>query len=285
MMFKRLVCAVLFLGMGVAHAFMPQTGTWIVTAELDGKPGRGIALDVQNNTLVMQMYAYEPNGQSTFYLGVGQLDSNVQSTFPLTRYTGGRYFGSEPRSGTEAGSPGYVSLRFTSGMTGFARFPGEPERAISRFSFAYERNPSSLFGIWNFTSFGGLGLIADVTSLERNLGPTSSGNGLVASSDARFACEHKTTGSLAGTVLCIRLNSAGQLVRTYLILAASVNDAEGLQLTSEGEDTGQVVFARRLTTPNGAGTGIFHKDEPASEANFTALRQQFNAASASARLQ
>lgn len=284
-MFKRLLLAFLFLGMGAAHAFMPQTGTWIVSAELDGKPGRGIALDVQNNTLVMQMYAYDSNGQSTFYLGVGQLDSNVRATFPLTRYTGGRYFGSGPRSGAAAGSPGNVSLRFTSGMTGFATFPGEPERAIERFSFAYERNAASLFGIWNFTSFGGLGLIADVTRLERNLGPTSSGNGLVASSDASFACEHKTTGSLVGTVLCIRLNSAGQLLRTYLILAASVNDGEGLQLNSGGADTGQVVFARRLTTPNGSGTGIFYKEEPASNSNFEALRQQFNVASANAEAQ
>ena len=92
MSFKKFVAAALFMGAGLVHAFAPQAGTWVVTSEVDGKPGRGFGIDVQNTTLVMQMYAYEASGQPTFYLAVGQV-SDSRTTTPLTRYTGGRHFG------------------------------------------------------------------------------------------------------------------------------------------------------------------------------------------------
>lgn len=88
-MWKTKIAAIALLwGTGIAHAYMPQAGTWVVTSELDGKPGRGLAIDVQNDTLLMQMYAYEANGEPTFYLAVGKMvDSSA--TAELTRYTGG----------------------------------------------------------------------------------------------------------------------------------------------------------------------------------------------------
>lgn len=99
-MWKTKIAAIALLwGTGIAHAYMPQAGTWVVTSELDGKPGRGLAIDVQNDTLLMQMYAYEASGEPTFYLAVGKMvDSSA--TAELTRYTGGRYFGSAALSGT-----------------------------------------------------------------------------------------------------------------------------------------------------------------------------------------
>ena len=56
--------------------FTPQAGTWIVSEELNGKPGRGLAIDVQGNTFFMQVFAYEKNGDATFYLATGQMDGN-----------------------------------------------------------------------------------------------------------------------------------------------------------------------------------------------------------------
>lgn len=87
-MWKTKIAAIALLwGTGIAHAYMPQAGTWVVTSELDGKPGRGLAIDVQNDTLLMQMYAYEASGEPTFYLAVGKMvDSSA--TAELTRYTG-----------------------------------------------------------------------------------------------------------------------------------------------------------------------------------------------------
>lgn len=255
-MFKKVLAAVALLGAGLVHAFMPQNGTWIVTSELDGKPGRGLAMDAQNGTLVMQMYAYESNGLSSFYLASGALSGNLFSA-PLMRYSGGRYFGSAPRSGVEAGTPGNVSIRFTSGTTGFITFPGEPEVAISRFNFGYPFAAPSLQGIWTLTSLGSEGLLADAVQLSVPGSATSTGNGIMASSTGLFGCEHQVSGTLAGGVLCVKISSAGQLLRSYYFVY-SVNEGEG-KSNAYGTGTDQMLTVQRLTTPQGVGTGIVYK--------------------------
>lgn len=271
---KKLVAIALFMCIGLVYAFAPQAGTWVVTSEVDGKPGRGLAMDVQNTTLVMQMYAYESNGQPTFYLAVGNVVDN-KVTAPLTRYTGGRYFGSGAQSGTAAGSPGNVSIRFTSGVTGFITFPNEDEVAISRFNFGYPFAPSGLKGIWSFTSMGSLGLWSDAADLTVTGSSTSTGNGIVASADGLFGCEHQVSGSLAGTVLCVMLDAQGQLQRAYWF-TYSVNEGEGRQLTASGILTNQLVSIRRLTTPSGMGTGIMFKNTEQPAPDLTALEQQLS---------
>ena len=50
-----------------ARNFTPQAGTWIVSSELNGEPGRGLAIDVQGNTFFMQVFGYEKNGEATFF--------------------------------------------------------------------------------------------------------------------------------------------------------------------------------------------------------------------------
>ncbi len=112
--------------------FTPQAGTWIVSEELNGKPGRGLAIDVQGNTFFMQVFAYEKNGDATFYAVTGQMNGN-SVTAPLMRYRGGRSFGSDARDGVEDKSLGNVTVKFTNGLQGTVQFPGEPERAIERF--------------------------------------------------------------------------------------------------------------------------------------------------------
>lgn len=255
-MLKKLFAVAALLGAGLVHAFMPQGGTWVVSSEVNGKPGRGLAMDAQNDTLVVQMYAYESNGQSTFYLASGRLQ-NDRFSAPLMRYSGGRYFGSGPLSGAEAGSPGNVSIRFTSGTTGFITFPNEPEVAISRFNFGYAFAPASLRGIWTLTSFGSEGALADVVEFSQPGGSTSNGNGLMVSPNGLFGCEHQVRGQLAGGVLCVKINTAGQVLRSYFFLY-SVNEGEGLA-KREGVGADQALIVRRLTTPQSVGTGIAYK--------------------------
>lgn len=274
MFYKKLVAVALFMCTGLVYAFAPQAGTWVVTSEVDGKPGRGLAIDVQNTTLVMQMYAYESNGQPTFYLAVGNIVDN-KVTAPLTQYTGGRYFGSGAQSGAAAGSPGNVSIRFTSGVTGFITFPNEGEVAISRFNFGYPFAPSSLKGIWSFTSIGSLGLWSDAANLTVTGSSTSTGNGIVASADGLFGCEHQVSGSLAGTVLCAKINAQGQLQGGYAFVY-SVNEGEGVELTASGTAINQEVSIRRLKTPSGMGTGIAFKNTEQPTPDLTALAQQLS---------
>lgn len=259
-MLKKWLGVAVLLGSGMAHAFAPQSGTWVMTAEVDGKPGRGLSIDVQNTTFVMQMYAYESSGQPTFYLAVGEVADN-KVTAPLNQYRGGRYFGSPAMSGTETGTAGNVTIRFTSGTTGFITFPNEPEKAISRFNFAYGAVPESLRGIWSFNSIGSEGLQSELVELTKSVGASTNGNGLMTTANELFGCEHQIRGTLAGNVLCVKVNASGQLLRSY-VLVYSVNEGEGYSLTS-GSSAQQMLQLRRITTPKGEGTGLIWKDAEA----------------------
>lgn len=253
---KKLLCVWLVLAAGAAHAFTPQAGTWVVTSEVDGRPGRGIALDVQNRTLVMQMYAYERSGQPTFYLGVGNWTGAGVVSMGLKRYTGGRYFGSGPRTGVEDSLLGTARLRFTSGTTGFVTFPGETEVAISRFNFGYERVPASLRGTWGFLSWGTTGsVLGEVDELTVMRPPSANGNGAVVTADGKFGCEHQTSGAYADTVLCVRVDGRGMFLRTYQFVY-SMNDADGQQIGADGALSGQLVSIKHIAHASGLGVGI-----------------------------
>ncbi|UXC18388.1 hypothetical protein [Comamonas squillarum] len=120
----------------------PQNGTWIISDELNGEPGRGMGIDIQDGVLFMQVYNYRQSGEATFHTALGTLRDN-KVTAPLYFYEGGRYFGSEQRDGHAAGSPGNVVITFTSRSTGTIQFPGEPVKAMHRFD--YEGTPAGVF--------------------------------------------------------------------------------------------------------------------------------------------
>lgn len=126
-----LVPALLALPAWAAREFTPQPGTWVVSSERDGKPGRGLAIDVQGNTFFMQVFGYEQNGDATFYTATAQMNGN-RVTAPLMRWRGGRSFGTQPRDAMEDSSPGMVSVSFENGLKGEVQFPGEVPAAIER---------------------------------------------------------------------------------------------------------------------------------------------------------
>ena len=115
-----------------ARSFTPQAGTWMVSEEIDGKPGRGLAIDVQGNTFFMQVFAYEKNGDATFYTATAEMDGTT-ATAPLMRYKAGRSFGGGAQDAVEDGSSGMVTVSFSNGILGSIRFPGEEEKKIERF--------------------------------------------------------------------------------------------------------------------------------------------------------
>ncbi|WP_148293216.1 choice-of-anchor P family protein [Comamonas sp. B-9] len=119
-----------------------QSGTWIIKDELNGEPGRGMGIDIQDGVLFMQVYNYRATGAPTFHTALGSLHDNTV-TAPLYYYEGGRFFGSEQRDGHEAGSPGNVVITFTSRTTGTIQFPGEPTKVMQRFD--YEGTPAGVF--------------------------------------------------------------------------------------------------------------------------------------------
>ncbi|GAB2480235.1 hypothetical protein GCM10027082_34000 [Comamonas humi] len=262
-MLKKWTAAALLLGTSAAYAFMPQAGTWVMNDELNGKPGRGLSIDVQNNTLVMQMYAYESSGKPTFYLATGSVVDN-QVSAELKHYEGGRYLGSGDRSGEEKGSAGLVRIRFVDGTNGFITFPGEPEKAITRFSFGYQPVPDSLKGAWFFTTYSPtLGWQVEIPEFTTTGPATDMGSGIVVSSNKRFVCEHQVRGDLAGTVICIKTLSGSTTPQHGYIFKYSVNDGEGDWTPYLGK-TSYGFYPRRLGLPNGQLTGIVRKDEEAA---------------------
>lgn len=123
-----LTCATSWAG----RDFTPQSGTWIVSSEINGKPGRGLAIDVQGNTFFMQVFGYEKNGDATFYTATGQMQGN-SVTAPLMRYKNGRSLGGPMQDAVEDQSVGPVTVSFRNGLKGTLQFPGESAMAIERF--------------------------------------------------------------------------------------------------------------------------------------------------------
>lgn len=269
--FTKLITAGALLSTSAAYAFMPQTGTWIMTSEQNGKPGRGLAIDVQDNTLVMQMYAYDASGNATFYMTSGAM-TGESYTGALNQYRGGRYLGSGDLSGQDNGSAGAIKIRFESGTKGYITLPGEPEKEISRFNFAYGNNPEGLKGIWVFSPLNSSNPISDFVKLERIIPGTSSGNGLITTSNGRFGCEYQVSGDVAGTVICAKVSAAGTLLGGYQF-KFSVNEGEGLYVNSAGQ---HIATMHRVGNRSNTGTGILVKstNEEESEdqsANTSAL--------------
>ncbi len=114
-----------------ARDFTPQSGTWIVSSEINGKPGRGLAIDVQGNTFFMQVFGYEKNGDATFYTATGQMEGN-SITAPLMRYKNGRSLAGPMQEAVEDRSVGQVTVSFRNGLRGTLQFPGESAVAIER---------------------------------------------------------------------------------------------------------------------------------------------------------
>lgn len=115
-----------------ARSYTPQAGTWVISDEVDGKPGRGLAIDVQGNTFFMQVFGYEKNGDATFYTATGQMEGN-SVTAPLMRYKNGRSLGGPKQDAVEDQSVGQVMVSFRNGLKGTLQFPGESAVAIERF--------------------------------------------------------------------------------------------------------------------------------------------------------
>ncbi|MBF5005192.1 hypothetical protein [Diaphorobacter caeni] len=143
-------CILSCLTMGDSHiTILPTSGAWIIEAESQGTPGRGVFLDVQDETVIVQTSDYLPSGDATFHMGAGKLKSSATwagdttATMPLFRYGGGRYFGGPPLTGREEARAGDLTLafspqygtEFTDFGTGDVGLPGESVQRIRRLQF------------------------------------------------------------------------------------------------------------------------------------------------------
>lgn len=199
---KYLIGATLLFLSSSALAFMPAAGIWGVDSEDNGQPGRGFQVEAENGIIVFTYFGYRVDGSNLFYYASGPIVNNV-FTAQLLDVQGGTALGGAHQNAVVAGSPGNVTINFTSGKHGSIAFPGEPQRAISKRSFGYDEGPDGLLGTWIFTRIQGSSAFSERKSLTDNTGVSGSGgNGIVATLDRNFICEHQISGVLGGMVIC-----------------------------------------------------------------------------------
>lgn len=177
-------------GAGIA-AFVPEPGMWIVSNEDTGRPGRGMSLDMQSDTLVMQLYGYRADGAPTFHIGSGARNGGDFS-IPMIKVQGGRYYGSGALTGTQTGSDGDALIRFSSPTTGQIRLPGEQWVEMKKFHVGEASGGrGQILGEWAL--FGAPGDVPSI-SLDRVNGDT------VTTSSGDLVCRFEATAQ--GTVRC-----------------------------------------------------------------------------------
>ncbi|WP_353233391.1 hypothetical protein [Diaphorobacter ruginosibacter] len=179
----------------VTTSSVPEAGLWIISGENTGKPGRGLTMDLQLDTLVVQLYGYEADGSPTFRIGSGKYKGG-SSTVALQKVRGGRYYGSDALTGIDAGSDGNAQIRFTSPTTGMILLPAEQWVPMQKFSVGVMApQPESLLGKWAFFVAGAGGgrehTVFDLTRVDAGRAKNSSGSA---------QCWYETTRH--GTVRC-----------------------------------------------------------------------------------
>ena len=161
-------CTLTCAGATAANTFMPLNGTWIVADELTGKPGRGIALDIQGSTVILQIFNYRADGQPTFHMGSASyqskgVDSRASvATIPLRQYRAGRSLGGPAQSAQLEADAGNAILEFNSPppqaggpdhniwwSQGVLQLPGEAPVQIRRLQTDVPANfAEHMYGSW-----------------------------------------------------------------------------------------------------------------------------------------
>jgi hypothetical protein len=131
----------LAFGSGTAAGVKPTGGLWAIDAELDGKPGRGLQIDVQGNTLVMTFYGYGADGAPRWYYASGDLAAGTFSGV-MQQFAAGTAFGAPWVAARSAGSAGTVTMTFSDNTHGRITLPGETAKAISRLAFGQATGPA-----------------------------------------------------------------------------------------------------------------------------------------------
>lgn len=227
--------ALLFVS-SLTHGFtiLPMDGLWGIVNEQQLAVGRAMNLEVGGGVLVVTMYAYNAQGAPTFYVGGAAISAANISAVTLSEPQGGTCLGCPLTSGRLLSTPGVATFEFTSSTTGFVTLPGETRKAILKGDITRPVAPDGLRGAWAFTYVvDGETQIADVPVLTQRFAATSTGNGIIATSNNLHSCELQTSGSRAGYVLCVKGKTNGTLER-YSVAKIFGNRMDGNWYTTTG---------------------------------------------------
>lgn len=191
----------------------PQPGMWWNPAE----SGRGWSIDAQGDLMTVTTFAYDSAGNMQWYYSTGPLQNGGYLwRGELLKINFGQPLNGAYRSPAVVGSDGFLTLEFTSRVTGFATLPGGRRIPIERQNFGVGAPPGALRGQWFFVYKIGTSFFVDVYNLTTIIGPTPGGNGIVTDGSTRVGFEYQTSGTLAGLVVGFRFDASGNPIDQYL---------------------------------------------------------------------
>lgn len=241
-----------------------EKGMWMEP----GKPGSGITLDWQNNTLVATIFSYDEKGNPVWYQGFGSVADGA-AEFNLLEFEGGSCFNcsyTEPsyhESGTEA------RIEFSSKSTAMLGFDNDmafPVRSLAFDVPIYRAFPGSsefgeqrlydLRGKWLFVHHLGLKAFSKMVTFQE---PTTYNNGkslgwISDSGTYEFRCDDKV--EYSGPQCRLLRNEGDDTVRLLSSYWADIGDQhiigygerplrEGAGIT-RGEE---IIYGFRLSGP------------------------------------
>lgn len=233
---------------------------------------------MSDTLLVTTMYAYNAQGAPTFYVGTAPLSASNTATMNLSEPQGGTCFGCTPTNGRLLSSPGSATFEFTSSTQGFVTLPNETRKAIVKGAITRPSGPNAFRGIWAFSYVIDSTLtVADTPSFSILLPATTNGNGLMASADGKTGCELQISGSLAGSVVCIK-NTASPILDKAMLLKQFGDRMDGVWFYRDTLSTQYLFTSHRIA--DATGSSLMLKRAPVAEAvsasDFEALRAAMN---------
>ncbi len=258
------------------HAFtvLPVDGLWSVVSEQNLTVGRAFNVEMSDKLVVVTMYTYNAQGAPTFYVGASALSATNTAAIALSEPQGGTCLGCPPTSGRLLSSPGTATFEFTNSTTGFVTLPGEARKAISKGAITRPTGPDSFRGTWALSFIVDSTLtVGDAPSFTVNLAASSTGSGLMASADGKTGCEAQTSGSLVGSVLCVKVTSSTTTDKA-MILKMFGDKMDGLWYYRSNLNVPYLFTSHRIANSDGSSLILKRAaSEPsASNADFDALR-------------
>lgn len=148
---RKLAAACVVVGATIgssAHALLPENGWWWNPNE----SGRGFNLEIQDDLLYFSTFIYAQDGSPQWYTAVGKVTAAGAFTGELLGFRNGQCIECAYRAPTSQGSPGSVSIRFTSETAGTLTWLGRTI-PIARFAFGTPvGGVPYLLGEWAYVS-------------------------------------------------------------------------------------------------------------------------------------
>ena len=115
-----------------ASSFQPESGWWWNESE----SGRGFALEVQGNKLVIGGYMYDDSGNPIWYLSAGNMTSAMVYQGQWEQYANGQTLTGLYQKPTQVNANvGSITLQFTSRSTAVLTLPGGRQVNLARYRF------------------------------------------------------------------------------------------------------------------------------------------------------